>query len=674
VATASVDASLTRGFRVSGSARCYCGKPLVQTPGKRARRFCGEACRSAARRDPGGSKRAAADAVSAGQTKSGRLGTESTEFREPKTATPDGPRGRAREGSPLSQEAAGKSGGKTPAELAAEAAKKAKAWKTRRYQGRRTLWRITGQPACKGCGRDLMDPESGALYVQTAEGASVVLGMMHCARIWFCPVCSATIRQKRAEEITRAVVEWIKRGGTAYLVTLTPRHDYRDDLADLMDAIQGSRGGTEAEIKAARAERDAARDAVTAARDARKAAAKAASAAAPKGSKRAAAAAARDAAAPAEAAAARRLADARTELAGTQRQAGAYQRLITGGVWAGDDRETSENGQIGIRGRIGYVGMIRATELTVGTTNLWHPHIHAIVLVGGSLASDLEGVRVLGDTFEVDPQDLEAWENHWRATWTNHLQKTNPKYRPSDQCGIPDCKCDGKGHGVDFKRLKTARDAKQLGEYIAKTQDGKSPALELARGDMKTGRQGNMTPFEVLYRIGDLMGGTAPDDPEVPGQGSLEWCLGVWHGYERAMPGRRAIEWTRGLRTLLGIEGDDTEDGDKDLLLEADGDAEFRGGAAVTEDGVTALVRRGLDLEAVQAAEGKDANTDPDAVADRLRAVLDIAQAPAGSVRPLTGAEVSEAWSAIRDRTAQRREDARKRRARDAERDADQRP
>ncbi|MTG91071.1 hypothetical protein GJV82_19335, partial [Cellulosimicrobium sp. BIT-GX5] len=70
----------------------------------------------------------------------------------------------------------------------------AKTRKARRYAGRRTLWQITGDRACKGCGRDLMDPVGGVLLAQTAAGASVVLGLMRCARIWFCPVCSATIR------------------------------------------------------------------------------------------------------------------------------------------------------------------------------------------------------------------------------------------------------------------------------------------------------------------------------------------------------------------------------------------------------------------------------------------------------------------------------------------------
>ncbi|MFF9432059.1 hypothetical protein [Streptomyces sp. NPDC014746] len=632
--------------------------------------YCSDRCRKAA-------KRAIDKALKTSGGNPGHLGTETTEFRAPSDLRRSGPR---RNGNPGHTDAAGEreraavlsqdgpqtdDDGGTPAELARKAV--AKARKARRYQGRRTLWSITGDPACKGCGRDLMDPDTGLLFAQTATGASVVLGLMRCARIWFCPVCSATIRHARAEEITRAVIEWIRRGGTCYFVTLAARHDYEDELADLMDAIQGTRSASKAEIEAVRAEVAAAQGLLAATQDDTREAVNAARLAAPKGQKKAAMNRARAEKAGGLTAAHKRLTAAKQARATTARRAGAYQRLITGGVWAGDARKESAEAHEGIRGRIGYVGMIRSTEVTVGLVNLWHPHIHAIVFVGGVTEGERSEKRIV-DTFTPTDSDLEAWEDHWRATWTSHLQKVNPKYRPSDTCSIPDCKCDGKGHGVDFERIKTVADAKKMGEYIAKTQDGKSPALELARGDLKQGRKGNMTPFEVLYRIGDLLGGV-PED-EAPGHGSLGWCLDRWHEYERAMTGRRAIEWTRYLRQMLGITGGDTEDDDKDLLLGADADAgEFRGGAAVTEDGWTAVLGRALDLAATEAAEGTDANTDPEAVARRLSAVLDAAGAPAGSVRALTTAELADAYAAQKENLARRREEAAARRRRENERD-----
>ncbi|MEV8169585.1 hypothetical protein AB0O70_16805 [Microbacterium paraoxydans] len=511
-----------------------------------------------------------------------------------------------------------------------------------------------------------MDPVGGVLLAQTAAGASVVLGLMRCARIWFCPVCSATIRHKRAEEITRAVVEWIGQGGTAYLVTLTARHDYRDELASLMDAIQGSRSGTAAEIKAAREAVATARGGVEQAKAETKAAVNAARIAAPKGAKRKAMAATKAAMAGGIAEAQAQLMVAASDLAATGRQAGAYQRLITGGTWAGDKREkASEAAAEGIRDRIGYIGMIRATEVTVGDVHLWHPHIHAIVLVGGRTEGERSDKRVV-EVFDPTPKALKEWEDHWRAVWTGHLERVNPKYRPSDECGIPDCKCDGKGHGVDFKRLETAQDAQDLGEYISKTQDGKNPALELARGDLKEARKGNMTPFEMLYRIGDLIGGVLEE--EATGHGSLGWCLDRWREYEKAMSGRRAIEWTRHLRQLLGLTGGDTEEDDKDMLAADDAASEFRGGAHVTEDGWSAVARKALDLAVAEAAEGTDANTDPAAMTERVREVLALAGV-AGEVRQLTSAEVAEAYAAQLESLARRREEAAARRRREQEQD-----
>ncbi|WP_432182770.1 hypothetical protein [Streptomyces sp. NBC_00063] len=445
-----------------------------------------------------------------------------------------------------------------------------------------------------------MDPASGVIVAQTAQGTATVLGLMRCGRIWLCPVCAATIRHKRAEEITAGVVEWIKQGGIAYLVTFTARHAHKDRLADLMDALQGSRKTPD-----------------------------------------------------------------------TPRRPGAYQRLITGGTWAGrkatdGDRHRDRDG---IRDRVGYIGMIRATEVTVGLANGWHPHIHAIVLVGGRTTGEKADKKVV-DTFEPTRASLVEWEDHWRATWTRTLQTINPKFRPTDECERADCPCEGKGHGVDFKRLHTERDANDLAEYIAKTQDGKAPALELARGDLKTASGENVTPFELLGRIGDLTGGVLEDD--AVGQGSLEWNLGRWHEYERATKGRRAIEWTRYLRSMLGIDGGDSEDDDLDMLFMDDAEnGELRAGVAITETGWHAVTKKALDLAATEAAEGTDGNTDPDAVASRVREVLALADV-ADTVVVLGPKEVADAYGEMLENLARRREEAAARRRREAEENDDE--
>lgn len=431
-----------------------------------------------------------------------------------------------------------------------------------------------------------MDPETGVVFARTSEGAAIALGLLKCGRIWFCPVCSAKIRHGRSEEITRAVVAWLRQGGRAYLVTFTARHTAADRLADLMDAIQGTRANEEAGIK---------------------------------------------------------------------RAPGAYQRLITGAAWAGDKRRKSN--QEGIRGRIGYIGMIRATEVTVGQGNGWHPHIHAIVFVGGRTEGERGNKRITG-TFDPGESALQEWEDRWRAVWTRQLALIDPNFRPSDRCTEPGCTCGGKGHGVDFKELQTERDARDLGEYIAKTQDGKAPALELARGDLKSGRDGNMTPFEVLGRIGDLMGGV-PED-EAAGHGSLDWLLALWAEYETAVGGRRAIEWTRYLRSLLGLVGGDTEEDDMDVLFELDAAHDFREGVQIRERAWHKLTARALDLAVVEAVEGAELQVDV------LGDLVTAAGESRAFVRELTPDEVTELFDRVLTKLAERREAAAERRRAEA--------
>jgi hypothetical protein len=521
--------------------RCHCGTPITYTPGKVPRVYCSDRCRKAA-------KRAIAKSLTASGGNPGQLGKETTEF-----PTPLRP-------------AETSSGAKRDAASRTVAAK---ARKSRRYAGRRTLWQISSDRTCRGCGRTVMDPDSGVILARTAEGNAVVLGLLKCGKLWLCPVCSATIRHGRPQEITRAVVAWIAMGGTAHLVTFTARHAATDKLATLMDAIQGTR---------------------------------------------------------------------KDEAKGIKRQPGAYQRLITGGTWAG----RPERGLDGIRDRVGYIGMIRATEITVGQINGWHPHIHAIVFLGGELAGTRADKRITG-VFSPSASAVSEFEGHFRSVWTSHLAKLDPEFKPSDR------------HGVDFKRLETVQDAQDLGQYIAKIQDGDkavSPANELARGDLKSGRNGNMAPFQLLGRLGDLMGGV-PDD-EADGHGDQQWCHAKWAEYETATKGRRAIEWTRYLRPLLGIEGGDTAEDDMDVLAGMEGLSEYREGVRVDTGAWHKVTHRALDLATTEAAE--------DGRWEDVTGLVTAAGARSGAVRHLSPGEIEEAWEATLATLAARREAAAARR------------
>ena len=59
--------------------------------------------------------------------------------------------------------------------------------------------------------------------------------LVRCGSVWNCPVCSAQISEKRKVELKKAIENYRKKGGFVYLLTLTNRHNYGDNLAALLD-------------------------------------------------------------------------------------------------------------------------------------------------------------------------------------------------------------------------------------------------------------------------------------------------------------------------------------------------------------------------------------------------------------------------------------------------------
>jgi len=188
---------------------------------------------------------------------------------------------------------------------------------------------------------------------------------------------------------------------------------------------------------------------------------------------------------------------------------GAFSKVIAGRPWKR------------VKEQAGIVGTIRSLEVTHGP-NGWHPHLHVLVLVEG----------------DPGAEGLAAMSLHFRGKWRKVI--TAAGYRaPSDL------------HGVKIERCESAAEA---GLYISKTQDGRSVGNELARGDMKRGRDGHRTPFQIIDDYAEH--GYAAD-------------LALWHEYENAMPGHQAITWSKGLKQLLAV----TERTDEEIV-EAEEDGE----------------------------------------------------------------------------------------------------
>jgi hypothetical protein len=286
-----------------------------------------------------------------------------------------------------------------------------------RYAQRGVLWRESRLQRVRYCGRITHGGDGGNVVAKVREDVAHFSGLQSCGSIWACPVCSAKIRNGRANEISAAAAAWDLAGNSVVMMTLTFPHDLHMRLASLLPIV-----------------------------------------------------------------------------------ADGFRALISGRPWRR------------VKDQVGIVGTIRSIEVTRGG-NGWHPHAHVLVYVTGEISA--EGIAQLAV--------------YARARWAKWVTKQG--YRvPHDR------------HGVDVGLCTSAKEA---GAYVSKTQDGRSTGNELARGDMKQGRQGSRTAFEVL------------DDFRWTGDAE---DLALWHEYEAATKGHQAITWSKGLRKILGVLQEQTDE------------------------------------------------------------------------------------------------------------------
>jgi hypothetical protein len=213
----------------------------------------------------------------------------------------------------------------------------------------------------------------------------------------------------------------------------------------------------------------------------------------------------------------------------------------------------------------GVLGYVRVWECTQGE-NGWHPHFHVLLFTDRPWSVDRAA----------------AFEAAASARWVRAVEKAGG-YRPNDR-----------GCKVDVPRPK---DAQQFARYLFKNQDGKArferwaPGDELARADMKRGRKDSRAPFEVAE---GAAAGLADD-------------VQLWHEYEYAAHGIRAMYWSNGLRALLAALVELDERSDEEIA------AEEVGGEGVAlipaETWYRSVLRhRGRALQLLQAAESGGQN------------------------------------------------------------------
>jgi hypothetical protein len=163
--------------------------------------------------------------------------------------------------------------------------------------------------------------------------------------------------------------------------------------------------------------------------------------------------------------------------------------------------------------RLGYMGAIRAIEITRSWRNGWHPHLHVLIVFERPLT-------------QPERLDLHQWVF---ARWQNHLQHK----------GFGSLNAD---HGVDLRPVTSSAD---LAGYLTKVENGWSAGAEIARGHLKKGKPGSQSPFDLLRELAET--------------GSVE-ALRLWQEYEAATFALRSLRWSPGLRQrLLGTEEERTE-------------------------------------------------------------------------------------------------------------------
>jgi hypothetical protein len=177
------------------------------------------------------------------------------------------------------------------------------------------------------------------------------------------------------------------------------------------------------------------------------------------------------------------------------------------GLTYGIARIAQDKAVKGLRASLGYLGRIQALEVTVGDSG-WHPHRHPLLCFSRPVS-------------DAEVAQLHAAE--FRAYRAGVISR-----------GLDAPMIEGQElHPVTFEGAAVA-----FAEYF--TKSGWSPegaGFEMTAAQHKRARFGSRSVWQLLNGI---MTGDADD-------------LELWHEYEDATRGKRALTYTRGLRQLLGI-------------------------------------------------------------------------------------------------------------------------
>jgi len=76
--------------------------------------------------------------------------------------------------------------------------------------------------------------------IRVVDGRAYFAHVAACGLVWVCPTCSTMIRTRRAEELERGTSEWVSRGGSLVMMTLTVRHNASLPLDRVRASLQSA--------------------------------------------------------------------------------------------------------------------------------------------------------------------------------------------------------------------------------------------------------------------------------------------------------------------------------------------------------------------------------------------------------------------------------------------------
>lgn len=108
-----------------------------------------------------------------------------------------------------------------------------------RFAQRELLWSESSLDRIKTCGRTPV-LDGGVMMKKATADKAYYSGLASCGSIWACPVCSAKIRNRRAEDISKATANWVSEGNSVVATAFTVPHHKGHRLKDTFEAVSES--------------------------------------------------------------------------------------------------------------------------------------------------------------------------------------------------------------------------------------------------------------------------------------------------------------------------------------------------------------------------------------------------------------------------------------------------